>query len=371
MARFLFVALSFIFIFSSLLDTIALGQQDDSRGCIQCHEETYVKAISRPYLHSVVKDTCTMCHIIQKFQSEREKKMTFSSLQRENILHLGNLEADKEYKMEVIARDADNRKSEPVTMKIMPHEVWEFRETRPSIKQISAVAVEEIKRMAFVQAAISWNTDVFATSEIEYRTGGKYPERVAVDNAFSKVHKITLNRLKQKHTYRFRIISKDINGNVLRSKEYTLDTSEELTHTINTVYTAPIPPNIDFIRVFKIEGKEGLYMKVATNRPSSLLVSLKEIQNTDDKHGFGLTEARFSRIDVCYTCHPQNASHPVGVKIEGPKVVMPDDLPTIGDGILTCVTCHFAHGGEKLYFARIDFKRGKGICIKCHPKYYR
>ena len=82
------------------------------------------------------------------------------------------------------------------------------------------------------------------------------------------------------------------------------------------------------------------------------------------KHGFGLAPASVSQIDVCVKCHSQGASHPVGIKSNGPKTKIPSELPTIEGGMITCVTCHYPHGGEKKYFARLDFARD--LCIACH-----
>ncbi|OGP25990.1 MAG: hypothetical protein A2067_00630 [Deltaproteobacteria bacterium GWB2_42_7] len=63
-------------------------------------------------------------------------------------------------------------------------------------------------------------------------------------------------------------------------------------------------------------------------------------------------------------CHAQGASHPVGIMSKGPKTKIPAELPTVEGGIITCVTCHYAHGGNKRYFARLDFQRD--MCMACH-----
>ena len=82
------------------------------------------------------------------------------------------------------------------------------------------------------------------------------------------------------------------------------------------------------------------------------------------KHGVGLLTPRQSSIDACIKCHAQGVSHPVGIKVAGDRVRLPSQLPTIEDGILTCVTCHNPHGGYSSYFSRMDF--GKDLCVVCH-----
>ena len=109
-------------------------------------------------------------------------------------------------------------------------------------------------------------------------------------------------------------------------------------------------------------------MKVTANIPSGISITVKEANKVDEKHGFGLVPARYSRIDVCYKCHPHDSSHPVGVKAESPKIKTPDGLPTIEDGVITCITCHYPHGGERVHFNRFDYK--KDLCMKCHLESY-
>ena len=138
----------------------------------------------------------------------------------------------------------------------------------------------------------------------------------------------------------------------------------------------PVHPVINEVTAFRIKGRNGVYLKIHSNKPSKLALSLKEITMTpeiievreegptDENHLPGLAPARYSTIDACKKCHNQNASHPVGVRGNNDKIRTPRDLPTIDNGIVTCVTCHFPHGGKNIYFARMDFK--KNMCIKCH-----
>lgn len=75
-------------------------------------------------------------------------------------------------------------------------------------------------------------------------------------------------------------------------------------------------------------------------------------------------------IDICYECHPQSrlgTSHPVRLYAKGGETEIPADLPTVNDGMLTCVTCHDPHGGPGKYLVREKIKTK--LCVACHTMY--
>lgn len=71
-------------------------------------------------------------------------------------------------------------------------------------------------------------------------------------------------------------------------------------------------------------------------------------------------------IDACYQCHPKislGASHPVRLYSSGTQTRIPDTLPTV-DGMLTCITCHDAHGAPGKNLVRQTVKTK--LCVACH-----
>lgn len=349
--------------------------------CTPCHEEVYMHAASSRYLHSIVTDDCEICHMINPDELNEEIATLTSEIEGENVIALGELPEGTHYTLNVIARDNQGNESEPVVITVDPDEVKRF--AHPPLRILSCVSVEEVRKGPYVSATIAWDTDAFATSEIEYIASGKYPDIFTEVSTFRKKHRITLAGLKHKSIYRFSVTSRDLLGNVLKSDEYTIDTAGELPGPESEDSGESPPPNIDYLDVFKVakddeETEDGntpfkednrLYMITGTNKSCVLTVSISRSPDPDasakgDKHGGGLAPARFSTMEVCYQCHEQNASHPVDVKSEGVKTAIPDDLPTIEDGRMTCITCHYPHGGDRPYFARLDFN--KEICIKCH-----
>ncbi|GBD97366.1 MAG TPA: hypothetical protein ENH24_04920 [Nitrospirae bacterium] len=355
---------SLLFIFTLLFNNITKGKEIKSNDCIRCHEKIYMKALSDPYRHSVATQDCVLCHIIRNPDNGMEKSLRFPTFQSENILYLGEIDEAKKYRMEVTAIDSAEKSSEPAVIAIGPGEIWKYQGKLQTLKGIYGVKIDEVRKRSFVHATISWDTDAFATTEIEYLSKGRYPYRFNIDNSYTKAHKIVLRDLRHKRKYRFSVISRDIYGNMLQSGEYIIDTSKEFSHVTSPLENDLPSPSIGLIRIFKINGKEGFYLRVSTNKPSEILVRLNEVEQSDVRHGKGFVSEKFLKIDICYKCHPRNASHPVGVRAKGDNVKTPDNLPTIEGGIITCITCHKPHGGERTYFSRFDFK--KDLCIKCH-----
>lgn len=75
-------------------------------------------------------------------------------------------------------------------------------------------------------------------------------------------------------------------------------------------------------------------------------------------------------IDLCYSCHSQSSlgtSHPVGIYSHGEDTIIPDELPTVVHGMLTCVTCHDPHAavGKKLVREKVATK----LCVACHVNF--
>ena len=358
-----------VVIITLVVSTTTSGQGVESIPCLKCHENIYLKALAYKYQHSVVRDRCPLCHINPETHDDMTATLNFPARQRECLLYVDRLSENQDYQAEVVVTDSNGKSCTPQRIDIAHKDTWEPDGQRSSftLKKLSGVLVEEITRRGFVRAVISWDTDAFATSEIEYRFTGGRSTTFTIEDLYTKEHTIILDGLKHKSRYHFRAVSRDIHGNTLISEEYTFDTAEEFSHpSLQDDDTEA--PMITHMQVFRGPENTGLYMKVSANKPSSVSVKIKEVNSMDDKHGFGLLPARYSRIDVCYKCHPHDSSHPVGVKAESPKIKTPDRLPTIEDGIITCVTCHTPHGGDRMYFNRYDFR--KDLCMRCHLQKY-
>ncbi len=119
-----------------------------------------------------------------------------------------------------------------------------------------------------------------------------------------------------------------------------------------------------------IGGKLGIVVTV--NRPVKVTLNALEDKNQGltsklERHGKGFISPKATRIDVCVGCHNQGISHPVGITANTHTTKIPEGLPTLPGGIITCNTCHTPHGGNKKFLARIDFK-DTTMCAQCHTK---
>lgn len=72
--------------------------------------------------------------------------------------------------------------------------------------------------------------------------------------------------------------------------------------------------------------------------------------------------------ELCLSCHKEikDLSHPVDLR---PSMTVPPLLPLDWKNELTCVTCHFAHGGGYGNFHLRSSASGAGFCIQCHADY--
>ncbi len=370
MTRFLIFISVLLFTLMLLFNSAAQVPEANPNICLKCHQDVYMKAISYRYQHSVVKNQCPLCHIIAEEKDNTITRLNFPTLQEEWILYLDKFPVDTAYKAEVAATDGSGRRYSASPIDINPSNIWMHNDERSSlkIKKLSGVTVDDIERRGFARAVISWDTDVFATSEVEYRLRGERPDRYSSDNIYMKEHQVILDGLKHKKTYYFRVISRDIYGNALESKEYTFDTSDEYSRPKDKIEDNSILPIIENIQVFRRAENKGLYLKVSVNKSCEISVTLKEVNKTDNNHDGKLSSERFLKLEVCYKCHTHDSSHPVGIKALSPKTRTPDGLPTIEDGIITCVTCHEPHGGQRAYYNRFDFR--KDLCMRCHLERY-
>ena len=368
-SRFTFILTLLILVFSITCNTSALESELSTEQCVKCHKEVYDNALSNQYQHSVTNQ-CPKCHVNPESNDIVTHRLTFAPLIREGIVYLGELSEDQFYYANVTGTDRSGNVSDPVTVEIMPGRVMRHREQYPEYKlqDLSNISVDEITKRAYVKAAISWTTNTFATSEIVYRMSSEPLRSIGLEKVFTKEHNIELDGLMHKRTYYFRVVSTDIYGNTLRSGEYTIDTSGELSRKSGHESDNKIQLDIEGTQVFRKDRDNGLYLRVSANRLSSISVLIKEKGKKDENHSVDLFPARKLKIDVCYSCHPHGSSHPVGIKAESPKVSTPQGLPTIEDGIITCVTCHEPHGGNRKYYHRVDFK--KALCMRCHARKY-
>ncbi len=358
-ARLLIIVPIAVFTAALLLTIPTAGKSAKSVLCKTCH----VIAPDVRYPHTVVRDDCTICHTVT--EAEPRTVVRSHSFHRRMICYLDIPHENEEHQVRVVLTDRNGSHSEPKTVSAVPRRASEYgKDKDAALKEMFGIKLEEIRKGILAEATISWITDAPAISEVEYAPIEEHMSTAASEDLFSTNHKITLSGLKHKKKYHYRIISRDLLGNTLKSQEYTFDTSDAFTLTREVKSEDERAPSINEVKAFRVGGKEGLYLQVVASKPSRLTVDIKEIRHRNAMHSFRSLPGRYTRIDACVQCHPQDASHPVGIKAVGPNISAPRNLPTIEGGVITCVTCHYPHGGERAYFFRMDSE--DKLCQECH-----
>ena len=92
----------------------------------------------------------------------------------------------------------------------------------PTPPVISGVAAGQI---SCAGAAITWNTDKLADSQVEYGTSTAYGSSTAINTAQVIAHSVTLSGLSPNTLYHYRVKSRDASGNLGVSGDFTFSSS--------------------------------------------------------------------------------------------------------------------------------------------------
>ena len=371
----LFLVVAAIWILLWMLPANISWSKDGASGnCRDCHsgpkakelklEDIYEKITTLQYQHSVVEEEkCGQCHIVKGFKAGRRWEFTSPDTQREQIFFLKDLLWDRKYQIDLKIKDISGKEIAVAPFQFIPSQITTSMNNDQKAPLIKNVVVSEISQAVFLEATITWETDKPSNSIVEYGFTPQYGETTVAEKVFANGHKITMTGLKVGKQYHYRAISRDIFGNVGVSNDFLLDTTVQIKKDDGEKITDRMMPQVKEVSVFKINGAKDIFIKLLTDKTVKAYLVVNESAEIG-KHGFGLAPASVSQIDACVKCHSEGASHPVRIRSNGPKTKIPSELPTIEGGMITCVTCHYPHGGNKKHFARLDFE--KELCIKCH-----
>ncbi len=347
------------------------GREDNDTTCKACHaasapdkglKNIFAELDSYPYKHPITSVSCEVCHIQASFGLKKVWELNSIERQREQVFYIKDLAWDRAYDIDARLRDSDG-KTTALPIRFVPSEIKAEVENDFAPPQIADVRVVEVLRAVFTEAVIEWATDEPATSIIEFGLNADYGQRTGLEGVFANGHVVRISGLKAGKPYHFRAVSRDIFGNTSYSKDFTVDTgvlfkTEKKTHASERATRGE-----SGFKLFKSKYGKDVYLRIESARPVAASLSFKEAVEKD-KHGFGLTPPKTSHINSCAKCHSQAQSHPVGVRGDGVNVRIPPELPTVEGGMMTCITCHYPHGGQRRYFARIDME--KDFCGDCH-----
>ncbi|MBI5235713.1 MAG: hypothetical protein HY886_05640 [Deltaproteobacteria bacterium] len=354
------------------------GANGAGEACRSCHagkkaltlgiKDVYAPLDKLPYRHPPMEQSCSPCHIITGLKSSKTWEVSSSGAHKETIFLLTGLSLDRDYALELVLKDERGNRLPPYRAQVIPAEITDIVNDDGKAPRIMEPGLNDAKRTTFIEATVRWLTDKPSNFMVEYGATVKYGERSSDERAFSNEHFARLTGLKSNTPYHYRITSRDIFGNTSVSEDLTVDPMDALNRkgkawSGNERGDKAVRPEIVAVNLFKAKRSSDVLLRYIASGPVKASLSITEPSEMD-KHGFGLTPARYSTIDVCVKCHSQGASHPVGVRSKGPNTRIPPDLPTIEGGMMTCVTCHNPHGGDKEHLGRMDVK--KDLCEACH-----
>ncbi|VAV84143.1 hypothetical protein MNBD_DELTA01-772 [hydrothermal vent metagenome] len=355
------------------------------QGCTECHQSIYDDALAMPYGHSVVRDNCAICHIrgVVRIKNEGSKSLKSSDFSDEVLIYIkqprGRVSTGISYSIEVEASDKYGKLSKVEKLDFKLDEVEGSllqSSTRPVFERVGVdnISVKGI----FPEATISWTTNVYATTTLEYGTDPGYGYKAFTGKsrvAYYKKHSARLPQLKKNKTYHFRVTGRSVSGRLFKSRPQrfvvTAEGSARGHMALEPVTEEDIEPVIEEVRPLRSSGGK-LGIIVTVNKPVRVTLTAREEKEAGltaevERHGKGFLSPKATRIDVCVECHNQGISHPVGITAKTDTTKVPEGLPTLPGGIITCNTCHTPHGGDKKFLARIDFK-DTTMCAQCHTK---
>ena len=97
------------------------------------------------------------------------------------------------------------------------------------------VASDITSSAADTAATITWTTDQYAMSQIEYGTSTDYGMLTPIDSLLALEHRIVLSGLERRQTYHYRVIAEDGWQNRTVSEDYTFTTTDTAPPKISQV----------------------------------------------------------------------------------------------------------------------------------------
>jgi predicted CXXCH cytochrome family protein len=357
--------------------------------CIECHKDVYTNLAGYAYKHlDIVRKSCALCHLkLTKeeemiFVKENYKQITGQRYDKEFLVPIGTHTSDIGICFKARLTNKNGKNVESDFLRVIPSKVKAELTDDPSPPVITDIKITDFILGVFDDVQISWNTDEFSDSEVQYGYTEDYDEKVS-DLNLVKNHDILLKTLRHGSKVNYRVVSMDNFGNVAKSGNDTFYTSDDQIYIKKDVASLS-PPTVEKVGALKIGTYIFLYIKTDQNvlyridykpedsevvgkEESSEASAVKEASqsnSSDDTvlaHAKGLKTEKDVGLKSCRRCHKdqEGGEHPTNVR---PPKKPANDLP-LTKGVMTCVTCHRAHGGDKPAILRLI---DSDLCNSCH-----
>jgi len=343
--------------------------------CLSCHLDVHRKEDSSSYKHAPFENgECNTCHLKQEdaVKGKRTRKrrimeptiLTNPGYLTEHDIFLKQLITRSCYDINLVFKNVSGNEVKAVLKCVIPARIRNRTQNDKKPPVISGIRVVQIKEAPFLSTTIMWDTDEPSTAFIEYGLSDQYGIQSSENIEMIKHHRANIYKLTQGKDYHFRIISRDIFGNQAVSEDCLFNTAKMASDV--TEKGEPQELTVNNMEIF-MQRKRAKTSDISLYLETSRIANVTVVECKKVKDGCAnLSIDKELTIDTCCRCHPAETiglTHPVDVAAK-PTTTIPDYLPTLRGGIMTCVTCHFAHGGERKYFARSDTIN----CKPCHRK---
>lgn len=371
---------------------VSMAVSASDKQCEDCHRDIVSRGMGKRYIHMpFLKKQCNPCHVAGKVVTVPTQKelQSIGNPLPEKIrwfrdsygiadTHWILLPADKVHGS-LLFKAFDGGSRSPVQELTLPA-LGQLPTKADDGKApvISQVRVLDVRRGISTSATLSWETDEFADSRVDYGLGS--PNSSRVDRKLTRKHEIILTGLDADRTYVYKISSSDLFGHQAQSAQLNFSTDK--------TFIAPgsrfdesggvgNTPKVDY-RLFH-QG-ESYLIEFNADRPVSISLGVPfeakiaavqptpVVANEVTSHPVLKSEFETS-IRACDDCHAylkQSYTHPVNVM---PKsgMTIPAEYPLLPDGRISCMSCHATHGGDYEY--RLLKSGKKELCLGCHTDY--
>jgi hypothetical protein len=384
-------------------------ENPDDTTCCQCHKYLCQEAMGKNNAHRpFIQQQCSICHVCDDADMEERvdtaiveesiassiNKVTWLDYCSSHTLeHWFIIPFDLVNTDELIVFACDvRRKTHKETLLLPAIETIPLKTNDNKPPAIESAEVVGVYQGVLISACIDWLTDKESDSEIRYGID-TIQHSVKKDN-FTIEHEIVLQNLQANQIYQYKVISRDIFGNMTESgiKSFT---TEKLSPNPPSEYEQYQEKDFMLDTQF-FQNNDSFILKFTANIPVRLSIGTKKINeekvfpdvakvNTPPNHKPMRGRDKIS-LSVCTkTCHADSrhtSGHPIDV-LPPEDAIIPADYLLRSDGHITCVTCHATHASNN--YRRLRFRakgggisagkyndvqtaRSMGGCLLCHTR---
>lgn len=346
--------------------------------CIDCHAEVWREFNGKMYVHRPEREgDCKYCHI-----AVRDVKGKVSEAYLDKVKWVASgINPVKEHWLEfedakrgatllVEARSGGRPKVKEFPLPPFD-ELEEFPTSSLLPPTISNIHLLEVTKGVFVSAAIAWETDSPADSQVFYGFD-RLDQTSTLDRQLVTKHIVMLTGVQPGKTYKYKAVSVDLAGN--RGESATESVLVEVTGAERQEPAERLAGTEPELKVRYYRWGNKCLVVVSADQPVSVRLGIMPKMYANGSSGEGpvvirhllLNTPAVTNIGICYACHAEYEkilSHPVNVY---PKrgMIIPPEYATLPDGRMTCMSCHANHASNIEF--RLIKDRKEELCRGCH-----